>query len=52
MENKWLVERLLGGDFEAFSVMVEKYQKVLYAVAFNVLGDFHQAQDITQEAFI
>ncbi|SFT08957.1 sigma-70 family RNA polymerase sigma factor [Paenibacillus sp. BC26] len=52
MENKGLVERLLGGDGEAFSVMVEKYQKVLYAVAFNVLGDFHKAQDITQEAFI
>ncbi|CAM3534304.1 sigma-70 family RNA polymerase sigma factor [Marinicrinis lubricantis] len=52
MDNKQLVERIIKGDMEAFSEMVDVYQNVLYSAAFNVLGDFHMAQDIAQEAFI
>lgn len=47
-----LVERIKGGDREAFSELVHTYQNMLYSAAYGVLGDFHLAQDVAQEAFV
>jgi RNA polymerase sigma-70 factor, ECF subfamily len=41
-----------NGDFEAFRMIVLRYSNALLSVAFSVLGDFHEAQDIAQEAFV
>ncbi|MDP2897057.1 MAG: RNA polymerase sigma factor [bacterium] len=41
-----------GGDRDAFGTLVAKYQDVAYAVALDIVRDFHEAQDVAQEAFI
>ena len=46
-----LIQRVLDGDDTAFSVLVEKYQKSVHALAWRKTGDFHIAEDITQETF-
>jgi RNA polymerase sigma-70 factor (ECF subfamily) len=40
------------GDTEAFALLVKEYKNAVIASAFNVVGDFYHAQDISQEAFI
>jgi len=40
------------GDAEAFAVLVERHQKKMLNVAFRMTGDYDEACDITQEAFI
>lgn len=41
-----------SGDFEAFCKIVQRYSNALLSVAYGVLGDFHESQDVTQEAFV
>ncbi|WP_159882049.1 sigma-70 family RNA polymerase sigma factor [Paenibacillus puerhi] len=51
-EDKELVKAALLGDWEAFGAIVRKYANVLHAVAYEVVRDYHIAQDIAQEAFL
>ena len=47
-----LIQRVLEGDDTAFSVLVGKYQRSVHALAWRKAGDFHIAEDITQETFL
>ena len=47
-----LVQLTLKGDHDAFAVLVEKYQSQIHALAWRKIGDFHIAEDITQEVFL
>ena len=47
-----LIRRVLEGDDTAFSVLVRKYQRSVHALAWRKIGDFHIAEDITQETFL
>ena len=47
-----LIQRVLSGDDTAFSVLVRKYQKSVHALAWRKIGDFHIAEDITQDTFL
>ena len=46
-----LIQQVLQGDQEAFGHLVKKYQKGVHALAWRKIGDFHIAQEITQDAF-
>ncbi len=41
-----------AGDVDAFRTIVERYQGMVYSVAYNVLGDHTDAEDAAQEAFL
>lgn len=47
-----LVQQTLEGDQQAFALLVEKYQEQIHALAWQKIGDFHTAEEITQDAFI
>ena len=47
-----LIQRVLEGDEDAFSVLVRKYQKQVHALAWRKIGDFHIAEEITQDTFL
>ena len=47
-----LIQRTLDGDDTAFTKLVEKYQKSVHALAWRKIGDFHIAEDVTQETFL
>ena len=47
-----LIQRVLAGDDTAFSALVRKYQKPVHALAWRKIGDFHIAEDITQDTFL
>ena len=47
-----LIQRTLDGDQSAFTALVKKYQKGVHALAWQKIGDFHVAQEITQDAFL
>ena len=46
-----LIQQTLEGDQKAYAALVEKYQKQVHALAWQKTGDFHIAQEITQDAF-
>lgn len=47
-----LIERVCSGDIYAFQEIVERYKKKVYYIAYDIVGDFHEAEDISQEVFI
>jgi len=47
-----LVSRCLGGDVQAFEPLVLRYQRVLFNVAWRMLGDREEARDVVQGAFV
>jgi RNA polymerase sigma-70 factor (ECF subfamily) len=47
-----LVAGAANGDTSAFEVLVTRYEAVLFRVAFRMLGNYEDARDATQSAFI
>ena len=47
-----LIQRTLSGDNAAFGILLQRYQKSVHALVWRKLGDFHIAEDITQETFL
>ena len=47
-----LIQRTLEGDESAFGFLVDKYKGSVHALAYRKLGDFHTAEEITQDTFL
>lgn len=47
-----LVERVRAGDGRAFEVLVNRYMRRAFAVAYRVMGQKEDAEDLVQEAFM
>lgn len=47
-----LIRRVLSGDDSAFATLVEKHQKGVHALIWRKIGDFHYAEEITQDTFV
>ena len=47
-----LIQFTLAGDEAAFATLVNKYQKQVHAYTYRKVGDYHIAEDITQETFL
>ena len=47
-----LIHEILAGDDAAFNTLVQKYQKRVHALAWRKIGDFHYAEEITQDTFL
>src|SRR5919201_3939090 len=47
-----LVRRAQAGDREAFEELVRRHAERLYRIVAWFLGDRHEAEDVTQEAFV
>lgn len=42
----------MQGETPCFATLVERYQSVLFNLALRTVGDFDDAQDVTQSAFV
>jgi RNA polymerase sigma-70 factor, ECF subfamily len=51
-EEDGLVARCLAGDSAAFRPLVVRYQRVVFSVAFRMLGARADAEDVAQQAFV
>jgi RNA polymerase sigma-70 factor (ECF subfamily) len=47
-----LVEQVLGGRRQAFDDLVRRYQRQAVAVSYRLLGNSHDAMEVTQDAFV
>ncbi len=51
-DEQALLQRCRQGDEQAFRELVERYHRLIYTVAYQVLRDRHEAEDLTQEVFV
>lgn len=47
-----LVERVRAGDNDAYRVLVERYGRQLFRVAFRMIGNEEDAKDVVQDALL
>ena len=47
-----LIQRVLSGNDTAFDTLVERYQKSVHALVWRKIGDFHYAEEVTQDTFL
>jgi RNA polymerase sigma-70 factor (ECF subfamily) len=47
-----LIARTLGGDGNAFGILVDRFQRKIYRVAYAIVRDDTEADTITQDTFI
>jgi RNA polymerase sigma factor (sigma-70 family) len=47
-----IVEKVLAGDADAFAVLVERYKDAVQNLAYRMLGNATEAEDVTQEVFV
>jgi RNA polymerase sigma-70 factor (ECF subfamily) len=52
VDDSELVSRSLAGDSGAFGELVERYQRVLFQLAYRMLRNREEARDATQVAFV
>jgi RNA polymerase sigma-70 factor (ECF subfamily) len=52
MSDAALVELVLNGDQNVFAVLVERYKDAVQNLAYRMLGNATEAEDVTQEAFV
>ena len=52
ISEKEIIEKVLGGDVNAFEELVLRYEKTVYNLALRMVSDRDDAFDMTQEAFI
>ena len=51
-DDREFVQRALQGDDRAFAVLVERYQRGLYNLAYRMVRDSELAQDLVQDIFV
>ncbi|MXV82849.1 sigma-70 family RNA polymerase sigma factor [Candidatus Poribacteria bacterium] len=47
-----LIQRVLEGDDNAFTLLVNRYQKAIHTFVWRKIGDFHTAEELTQDIFL
>ncbi len=52
MDDRALVEALLTGDSYAARLLVERYQTLVFALCFRMMGHRQDAEDVAQETFV
>ena len=52
MSDAALVELVLADDQDAFTVLVERYKDAVQNLAYRMLGNPTEAEDVTQEVFV
>ncbi len=52
LSDAGLVELVLRGDQNVFAVLVERYKDAVQNLAYRMLGNATEAEDVTQEAFV
>jgi RNA polymerase sigma-70 factor (ECF subfamily) len=50
--NQELIERTLAGDGSAYALVVDRFQRKIYRVAFAIVRDESEADVITQDTFV
>ena len=47
-----LVKECLSGNKQAFEVLVQRYQKQIFSLAYRLCGNYEEAADFAQDAFL
>ncbi|MBL8148460.1 MAG: sigma-70 family RNA polymerase sigma factor [Blastocatellia bacterium] len=47
-----MVKSIVGGDSEAFTLLVSRFHRTVYSIAYRMVGNVAEAEDLCQEIFL
>ena len=50
--DRILIRRVQRGDIEAFNLLVQRYEHIVFNFAFRLTGNYDDASDVAQDAFV
>jgi RNA polymerase sigma-70 factor (ECF subfamily) len=50
--DRVLITRCQRGDIEAFNLLVQRYERVVFNFAYRLAGNYDDANDVAQDAFV
>ena len=50
--DEQLVSKCMAGDRRSFDELIKRYQRQAVAVSYRLLGNSHDALEVTQDAFL
>ena len=50
--NSVLIKKARRGDGHAFGMLIENHERFVYNIVYRITGNFEDARDVSQEAFI
>lgn len=51
-QDKYYIERVLRGDINAYSYLVEKHRGMIYTIALRMLKNAEDAEELAQDTFV
>jgi RNA polymerase sigma-70 factor (ECF subfamily) len=51
-EERRIIQKILKGDSKSFEFILEKYKKLVFHIAFRMINNVEDAEDIAQEVFL
>lgn len=51
-EDKQIIENVLLGNTDAFRILIDRYQQIIYNLTYRISGNSEDAKEITQCAFV
>jgi RNA polymerase sigma-70 factor (ECF subfamily) len=51
MDNNKIIENIINGDKEQFSMLMNKYHNEIFKYVYNLTGNYQSTEDLTQEIF-
>ncbi len=52
LSDEKLAQQILSGDTAAFEELMNRYKKSIFTIAYRMMGNYHEAEDICQDVFI
>jgi len=52
ISDESIIEMILDGNADAFETLVQRYRSAVFGITYHLVGNFADAEDLTQEAFI
>jgi RNA polymerase sigma-70 factor (ECF subfamily) len=52
LSDEMLAQQILEGDTAAFEELLNRYKKSIFTIAYRMMGNYHEAEDIGQEVFV
>ena len=51
-DDRYYINKVLGGDVQAFSYLVDKYKDMVFTLAFRILKNRENAEEVAQDSFV
>ena len=51
-DDRYYISKVLEGDVQAFSYLVDKYKDMVFTLAFRILKNRENAEEVAQDAFV